>query len=169
MAERRLYRFDESRFKPGQKAAAVLMVEREFLPKGERKTTQEVADEIGISRKALYNWDKKDDNFIEYKRYLSSQILDSHVAMVHAKLIETIDKHGSIKAIELFMKRAGELADKQDITINNGSAPQDFEDRQAAILARLGESMDEEDGAVNESNSEGKEKSEEKKEEEEEA
>lgn len=164
MAERRLYRFDESRFKPGQKAAAVMMVEREFLPKGERKTTQEVADEIGISRKALYNWDKKDDNFIEYKRYLSSQILDSHVAMVHAKLIETIDKHGSIKAIELFMKRAGELADKQDITINDGSAPQDFEDRQAAILARLGESMDEEgeEGEVeNKDKAEGKEEEEE--------
>lgn len=139
MAERHRYRFDETKFKDGQKLAAILLVEREFTPKGERKTTQEIADEIGVCRKTLYNWDTKDDNFIEYKKYLSAQTLDTHMPMVYARLLESIDKRYSVRAMELFMKRAGDLADNSEITIKSGEeSDKSTDERLAELKARLG-------------------------------
>lgn len=139
MAERGRYRFDESRFKPGQQLAAMALVEREFTPKGERKTMDEIAEEAGVSRKTLYNWNTKDDNFIEYKKYLSAQMLDTHMPMVYARLVESIDKRYSVRAMELFMKRAGDLNDNTEITIKDGTGDGgNQEERLADLKKRLG-------------------------------
>lgn len=120
MAERRRYKFDETKFKDGQKLAAIALVEREFTPKSERKTMEQIAEELGVARMTIYNWNTKDDNFIEYKKYLSAQTLDTHMPMVYARLLETIDKRYSVRAMELFMKRAGDLTDNSEITIKSG-------------------------------------------------
>lgn len=133
----RRYKYDESKFKPGQREAAIALVEYEFTPKGERKTKQQIADEIGISRMQLYNWDTKDENFIAYKNHIASNFVDSHLAFVHKKLIDAIDQ-GSVRAIDLFYKRMGELTDQQEITIKDGKDDASFEERKAELLARLG-------------------------------
>lgn len=139
MAEKRYYRWEEDKFQAGQKRAAMLLVEREFLPKSERKTMEEIADDVGVVRKTLYNWNTKDENFIAFKKYLSANYLDTHMPMVYARLLETIDKRYSVRAMELFMKRAGDLTDHQELTIvQDEGSPKDFAEQEKALLERLG-------------------------------
>lgn len=154
----RRYKYDESKFKPGQREAAIALVEYEFTPKGERKTKQQIADEIGISRMQLYNWDTKDENFIAYKNHIASNFVDSNLAFVHKKLLDAIDQ-GSVRAIDLFYKRMGELTDQQEITIKDGKDDASFEERKAELLSRLGveggkDDVYDESGSVDESDSE---------------
>lgn len=136
MANKQRYGFDETKFKPKQREAALALVEKEFSPPGERKTNEEIANELGITRMTLYNWDTKDTNFIRYKRYLSDDFMDSQVAFVYSKLLESIDK-GSVRGIELFMKRMGDLANKQEVTFTNQGEEQSFEDRRKELMERL--------------------------------
>jgi hypothetical protein len=136
VANKHNFKYDESKFLPKQREAAIALVEYEFTPKAERKTLDEVAEHVGVTRKTLYNWNHKDSNFIAYKNYLSSEFMDSHLAFVYKKLIDSIEK-GSTRGIELYLKRIGDLDTHSEITINNGET-QSFEDRKAALLERLG-------------------------------
>lgn len=130
------FNFDESRLKRGQKEAAALLVEYDFSPKDERKTKQEIADLIGLSRKQLYIWESSDENFIAYKNYVAAKYTDSHLPAVYAQLIKGIS-NGSMKGIELFLKRIGDLNDKSEVTINNGANELSFEERRKQLLERL--------------------------------
>lgn len=136
MANRERYGFDETKFKPKQREAALALVEKEFTDKGYRKSNQQIADELGITRMTLYNWNNKDRNFIRYKRYLSDDFMDSQVAFVYSKLLDSIDK-GSVRGIELFMKRMGDLANKQEISFSTQGENQSFEDRRKELMERL--------------------------------
>lgn len=136
MANRERYGFDETKFKPKQREAALALVEKEFTDKGHRKSNQQIADELGITRMTLYNWNNKDRNFIRYKRYLSDDFMDSQVAFVYSKLLDSIDK-GSVRGIELFMKRMGDLANKQEISFSTQGENQSFEDRRKELMERL--------------------------------
>lgn len=137
MAKNRRFGFDETKFRPGQREAALALVEYEFEgDRTKRKTKQEIADEIGISRQQLHAWNTRDQNFIAYKNYLASEFLDSHLAFVYRKMLEGIDK-GSMKGIELYLKRIGDLDNRSEITVNQGDNEQSFEERKAAILERL--------------------------------
>ncbi|MBO0962010.1 hypothetical protein J1P26_20090 [Neobacillus sp. MM2021_6] len=135
------FQFDERKLKPGQRQAAALLVEYEFTKKGERKTKEQIAEEVGISRKQIHQWDTTDNNFIAYKNHLASQIVDSQLSLVYSKLIDGI-KNGSMKGIELYLKRMGELNDKSEVTINDNRKEESFEDRKAALLERLGTNGD---------------------------
>lgn len=136
MADKHRFKFDESKFKPKQREAALALVEYEFTPKGARKTKQEIADELGITRKTLHNWDTQDDNFINYKNYLASDFMDSHMAFVYSKLIQSIDK-GSVRGIELYMKRIGDLTDKTEVTFEQTGDNKTFDERRAELEERL--------------------------------
>lgn len=136
MPERSRYRFDENKLKPLQREAALALVEYEFTPKAERKTKEEIAEEVGVTRMCLWKWDKQDDNFIEYKKYLAAQHMESYTALVYARLIESIDKRYSVKAMELFMKRLGDLNDNTEITIKNGSDEDKTHDERLAELKK---------------------------------
>lgn len=138
MANKHNFTYDESKFQPKQREAAIALVEYDFTPKSERKTKEELAEEIGVSRKTLHNWDKKDANFIAYKNYLASEFMDSHLSFVYQKLIQTIER-GSTRGIELYLKRIGDLDQHSEITINQGDEGKSFEERKAAILERLQE------------------------------
>jgi hypothetical protein len=135
MANKHNFKYDESKFLPKQREAAIALVEYEFTPKRERKTKEEIAEQIGIARKTLHNWDTKDSNFIAYKNYLASEFMDSHLALVYRKLIDSIER-GSVRGIEVYLKRIGDLDTHTEVTINNGS-DLSFEDRKAALLARI--------------------------------
>lgn len=136
MSAKHTFKFDESRFKPKQREAAIALVEYEFTPKGERKTKQQIADELGITRMTLHLWDTKDENFIAYKNYLASQFMDSHLAYVYKRLLDSIER-GSVKGIELYLKRIGDLAEQNEITIRQEGSDQSFEERKAELLKRL--------------------------------
>ena len=142
MSNKHNFKYDESKFLPKQREAGIALVEYEFTPKGQRKTKEQIADEIGVSRKTLHNWDTKDANFINYKNALASEFMDSHLALVYKKLIDSIER-GSVRGIEIYLKRIGDLDTQTEITIKDESA-MSFEDRKAAIMARLAKSAEEE-------------------------
>lgn len=135
MSNKHNFKYDEAKFLPKQREAAVALVEYEFTPKKLRKTKEAIAEELGIARKTLHNWDTKDSNFIEYKNHLASEFMDSHLALVYRKLIEAIEK-GSVRGIELYLKRIGDLDTQTEITIKDGEDVP-FEKRKAALLERL--------------------------------
>lgn len=137
MADKHRFKFDESKFRPKQREAALALVEYEFTPKGARKTKEEIATDLGITRKTLHNWDTQDDNFINYKNYLSSDFMDSHMAFVYSKLLQSIDK-GSVRGIELYMKRIGDLKDQHEVKFEQTTDNQSFDERKAELLKRLG-------------------------------
>ena len=142
------FKYDETKLRPGQREAAILLAENDFTPFDERKTRQEIADEIGYSRMSLYKWEKRDANFIAYKNSLSSNIMDGHLSLTYSKLIDVI-KDGNTKGIELFLKRIGDLDNRSEITLNEGSGDNlSFEERQAALLARIAEETEEADNAT---------------------
>lgn len=132
----RQFDYDENKLKPLQREAAIALVEYEFTPKGQRKTKQEIADEIGITRQCLHKWDTRDKNFIAYKNSLAADFMDTHTAFVYKKLIDSIDR-GSVRGIELFMKRLGDLADQQEVTIKQEGGAS-FEERREELMKRLG-------------------------------
>lgn len=130
--------FDEGKMKPGQREAAQRLLENEFADKKDRKTKQQIAEELGIARMTLYRWENEDDNFIAYKNYLADMTLKSFFPTVVRKHMEGINM-GSAKLIELFYKKFGMLAaDKQEITIDDGgSSPEERAKRLAERLAAL--------------------------------
>jgi predicted transcriptional regulator len=138
------FKFDETKFKQGQREAAIAMVEYEFTPKGERKTKQQIADELGITRKTLHNWNTGDPNFIAYKNHLAGQFADTNLAFVYNKLVESIG-NGSVRAMEVFLKRIGDMDTSSELTIKSGDGDgQSFEERKAALMERIKASKSEE-------------------------
>lgn len=130
--------YDESKFLPKQREAAIALVEYEFTPKKERRTKDQISDDLGVSRKTLHNWDTQDSNFIAYKNYLASEFMDSHVAFVYKKLIDAIER-GSVRGMETYLKRIGDLDTHSEVTIKQEGEGQSFEERKAALMERLGE------------------------------
>lgn len=137
MAKR--YNYDERKLKPLQREAALALVEYEFTPKKERKTKQEIADEIGITRQGMHKWETQDKNFIAYKNSIAADFTDSHAPMVYKKLLETIE-NGSVRGIELFLKRMGDLADQSEVTIKTGEEVP-LEERREELLKRVEEAQ----------------------------
>ena len=137
MSAKHRFNFDETKFRPGQQRAALLLVERDFAPRDERKTLQEIAEEVGITRQGIHKWNTQDPNFIAYKNYLASEFMDTHLSLVYSKLIDVV-KAENTKGIELFLKRIGDLDTKSEVTLNDNRSEESFEDRKAALLERLG-------------------------------
>lgn len=105
-----------------QAQAAVKLVENSFAGK-ERKTLEEIAEELGISRTTLWAW-SNDVNFIRYKEALADQLLRDNIDLANGQLLAlirgdfTANKTPSIKALELFYKLSGKLVEKKEITTN---------------------------------------------------
>lgn len=129
-------KFDESKLRPKQREVALALVEREFAPKDERRTKEEIANEYEISRMSLHRWETGDSNFIAYKNHLADQFMDSHLSEVYKKLLEGIT-NGSMKGIELYLKRIGKLDSKTEITLDDKRSGESLEERKAALLERL--------------------------------
>lgn len=132
------FAYDETRFKPNQREAAVSMVEYEHTPYKERKTLDEIAKEVGVTRRTLHNWNTRDQNFIAYKNSVAADFLETQAAFVYAKLLDGIS-NGSMKGIELFMRRLGDLDSRSEVTIRDDGGNQSQEDRVAALKERLSE------------------------------
>ncbi|WP_306692418.1 phBC6A51 family helix-turn-helix protein [Bacillus cereus] len=105
-----------------QAQAAVKLVENSFAGK-ERKTLEEIAEELGVSRTTLWTW-SNDVNFTRYKEALADQLLRDNIDLANGQLLAlirgdfTANKTPSIKALELFYKLSGKLVEKKEITTN---------------------------------------------------
>ncbi len=127
-----------------QAQAAVKLVENSFAGR-ERKTLEEIAEELGISRTTLWTW-SNDVNFIRYKEALADQLLRDNIDLANGQLLAlirgdfTANKTPSIKALELFYKLSGKLVDKKEI-ITNVDKPKVSQNEIEQELAELGKGI----------------------------
>jgi hypothetical protein len=105
----------EKRMTANEKKVAYSLVANEYTDKAERKTMQAIADELGISRTALYNIKNKPD-VSRLMCMLSDEHLDVFKVKVDKALTRLIDDGSdrlpSVKAIELFYKLKGLMIDR---------------------------------------------------------
>ncbi|MEH7456545.1 phBC6A51 family helix-turn-helix protein [Bacillus sp. JJ1127] len=120
--------------------AATKLVENSFSGRG-RKTLEEIAEELGISRTTLWTW-SNDVNFIRYKEALSDQLLRDNIDLANGQLLALIrgdfTNNGTpaIKALELYYKLSGKLVEKKEITTTSDKpkvSQRDIEQELAAL------------------------------------
>ncbi|ENQ3077967.1 hypothetical protein ACEOWG_001140 [Bacillus cereus] len=127
-----------------QAQAAVKLVENSFAGRV-RKTLEEIAEEIGISRTTLWTW-SNDVNFIRYKEALADQLLRDNIDLANGQLLAMIrgdfTNNGtpSIKALELYFRLSGKLVEKKEIT-TNVDKPKVSQSDIEQTLAELGENI----------------------------
>jgi hypothetical protein len=106
---------------PQQQMAAHLLIANEFAGK-EKRSQEELSEEIGVSRMTLHNWKTENIDFIRYTAALTDMKLDSYRSLVDARLMTLIEKGPSnngipsIKAIELYYKLSGRLVERKEVT-----------------------------------------------------
>lgn len=119
----------EARLTIPQRKAALMLVENEMETDSEnRRTQEEIAEELGITRMTLYKWRTQNRAFIDYKNALADDILSSMRPMVYRQLLKTITgPQPSIKGIDLFMRRFALLTDKtvQEVADTSGNDDKD--------------------------------------------
>jgi hypothetical protein len=134
----------EARLDGRKKRAALLCVEREFSEADDRKGYDEIAEEIGIARKTLWEWRTQDKTFIEYVNLLADDFLASKRTVVYRRLMQLIDgPQPSVKGIDLYLRRHGLLTDKSVIETKESGAARDNNDI-AAEIAELDELISDE-------------------------
>lgn len=114
----------ESKLDGRQINAARLCVEREFAAEEDRRTFDDIAEEIGVSRKCLYEWRTQKRGFIDYVNLLADGFLESDRAFVYRQLMKTISgPQPSVKGIDLYFKRHGLITQNIAVeTKDSGSA-----------------------------------------------
>lgn len=104
----------ESKLSLKQREAALMLVENELQSKSEeRKTQEELAESLGVTRMALYKWRTQNKAFIEYKNLLADDFFSEKRDVVYRQLFKLITgSQPSVKAIDLYLRRHGLLTDK---------------------------------------------------------
>lgn len=134
----------EAKLDGRQIRAALMCVEREFAAEDERKSFDDIADDVGVSRQSLYKWRTQNRVFIDYVNYLADDFLASERAFVYRQLMKTIGGgQPSIKGIDLFFRRFGLITQNIAVeTKETGAAKSN--DELAAELEELDELLGEE-------------------------
>lgn len=113
----------EARLDGRQKKAALLCVEREFAAEDERRTFEDIAKEVGVTRNSLYEWRTQNKAFIDYVNFLADDFLASERAFVYRQLMKTISgPQPSIKGIDLYFKRHGLITERQIVETKEAGA-----------------------------------------------
>lgn len=113
----------EAKLTAQQRKAAYLIVENELKDnKDETKLEyQQIAEEVGVTYKTIWEWRTKNRNFIDYKNLIADDFLADKRALVYGQLLKLIDgAQPSVKAIDLYLRRHGLLTDKTVIEQDNG-------------------------------------------------
>ncbi|TKI67918.1 hypothetical protein FC756_12100 [Lysinibacillus mangiferihumi] len=113
----------KARLTPNQLRAAELLLEKEYAPKGEKKTYAQISEQIGIDTSTLYHW-RHNTDFVQYLATVSDTKLDSARAVADAQLMNLVkgtsnNGNASIKALELYYKLVGKLVDKREVVSTN--------------------------------------------------
>jgi len=113
----------EAKLDARKRKAAYLLVENELRETGDKRSQEDIAKEVGVVYKTLWEWRTKDPVFIEYKNALADDFLAEKRAHVYAQLMKLIDgPQPSVKALDLYLRRFGLLTEKQvQITEDSGS------------------------------------------------
>lgn len=129
----------EARLDGRQIKAARLCVEREYSTEDERRSYEEIAEEIGVSSRSLRTWRTENRAFIEYMNYLADDLLESERAFVYRQLMKTIGgAQPSVKGIDLYFKRHGLITQNIAVETKEVGAAQTNEEL-AAELEELDE------------------------------
>ncbi|ASN05314.1 phBC6A51 family helix-turn-helix protein [Virgibacillus necropolis] len=118
----------EKRLTPEQVRAAELLVENEHTVKGERRTNEQIAQEVGVSRKTLHNWHKIPD-FVHYKDQRSHLLMAGNRARIDSQLMRLINGDSqnnglpSIKSLELWYKLFDKISNRTEIVYSDENRP----------------------------------------------
>jgi len=97
-----------------QARAAYLLVINDFEVT-ERRTLEEIAAEVDVSRNQLYMWRTQNRDFIAYKNALSDLHMEQYRSAADRKLLELIEK-GYIKALDLYYTISGRKVTRSEVT-----------------------------------------------------
>ena len=97
-----------------QAKAAYLLIINDFEDQG-RRTQEEIAQEVGVSRQQLYLWRTQNSDFIAYQNALSDMHLEAYRSKADRKLMELVDK-GYTKALDLYYTLLGRKITKTETT-----------------------------------------------------
>jgi hypothetical protein len=119
----------EAKLDARKRKAAYLLVENELRDTGDKRTQEDIAEEVGISYKSLWEWKTKDTVFIEYKNALADDFLSEKRAYVYGQLMKLIGgSQPSVKALDLYLRRFGLLTEKQITVTEDGNSSRSNED-----------------------------------------
>lgn len=141
MATRRLKEL-ESKLTAQQQKAAFLLVENDLRDNADKRTQEQIAEEVGVTYKTLWEWRKKNRNFIAYKNEIADDFLAEYRSGVYGQLMKLINgSQPSVKAIDLYLKRFGLLTEKQ-VTVNEDAGGSRSNEDLAKELEELDELLD---------------------------
>lgn len=131
----------EKSMTPMEIKVAYTLTENEFCPKEERRTVQAIADELEISRQAVYQHKNK-PKVIRLIGMLSDRHLDAFKVKVDHALTRLIydgtERLPSVKAIELYYKLKGLMIDRSITGTNEADvAPRISDEELTAELANM--------------------------------
>lgn len=118
----------------------------------EQKTMAQIAEELGISERVIYNW-KRDEDFIAYKNDIAERIMDEFIDDAYKELrrIGTKGKQEGtrVKALEVVLKTRGKLTDvhKVEQTIKDERTNESIEAEIERLNKQLEGILVEEQGA----------------------
>lgn len=119
----------EAKLDARKRNAAYLLVENELRETGEKRKQDDIAAEIGVSSKTIWEWKTKDPVFIEYKNAIADEFLSEKRAFVYGQLMKLISgPQPSVKGIDLWMRRFGLLTEKQVTVTEDASGGRSNED-----------------------------------------
>jgi transcriptional regulator with XRE-family HTH domain len=119
----------EAKLDARKRLGAYLLVENELRETGEKRTQEDIAEEVGVSYKTLWEWKTKDSVFIEYKNALADDFLSEKRAYVYGQLMKLIGgSQPSVKALDLYLRRFGLLTEKQITVTEDGNGSRSNED-----------------------------------------
>ena len=119
----------EAKLTAQQRKAALMLVENELLETGEKRTQEDIAEEVGVSYKTIWSWRTQNRNFIAYKNEIADDFLSDKRDRVYGQLMKLINApQPSVKAIDLFMRRHGLLTDRQVTETLDGSSNRSDDD-----------------------------------------
>lgn len=113
-----------------QQQAVYMLLDNEMLPYKERKTQDEIADELGVNRATLYRWRKQNQAFIEFKKEVAKDYLGDEVGLFAKALIDSMrgtNGAPSQKALDLYAKMMGFIKNEHAVEITKGNARTDEE------------------------------------------
>lgn len=132
----------EAKLDARKQKAAYLLVENELMEAGEKRTQEDIAEEIGVTSKTIWSWKTTDPVFIEYKNAIADDFLSEKRAFVYGQLMKLISgPQPSVKGIDLWMRRFGLLTEKQVVVNEEASGSRSNEDL-ARELEELNDLLD---------------------------